>query len=196
MSNVNVLSKSLLAVGLIGLASTASAQPPEMGFYLGAGYGSYKYQFDNDDLDTNFDDDSDVVKAFAGLNFNPAIGNYNPSLALEVTYLNFGDAEDEGLTASLEGMSLAGIIAAPLNRHVTLFGKLGWFAWETDVEGTLIGDIIVDEEADGDDIFYGIGVKLALTEVVDLRLEYDRYEIDDAIDPDLDIVSLSAQYTF
>lgn len=167
----------------------AFASPP--GAYVGLGYGQYSFEFGDDS--TGFDDDREVIKLFVGGQFSDAFG-------LELTYLDFDEAHDSDINAELEGWSLAGIFSAPLADNFSIYGKLGWFSWETDVRGQLGGTgpvlIDIDENIDGDDLFYGAGVRIGLSDAIDLRLEYERYEIDEDIDPELDIMSANIQVGF
>lgn len=177
---------------LLAYPSThAFAEAPEA--YVGFGYGQYRFEFDDDSIDTDFDDDREVIKAYVGGQFSEAFG-------LELTYLDFDEAHDRDINAEIEGWSLAGIFSAPLADHFSIYGKLGWFAWETDVRGRLGGTgpvlVDIDENIDGNDLFYGAGMKIGLGDAVDLRFEYDRYEIDDNIDPELDILSANIQFIF
>ncbi|HEX7026177.1 MAG TPA: outer membrane beta-barrel protein [Gammaproteobacteria bacterium] len=161
------------------------------GAYVGLGYGQYSFEFQDDS--TGFDDDREVIKVFAGGQFSEAFG-------LELTYLDFDEAHDSDINAEIEGWSLAGVFSAPLADNFAIYGKLGWFSWETDVRGRLGGTgpvlIEIDESIDGDDLFYGAGVRIGLSDAIALRLEYDRYEIDEEIDPELDILSANLQFGF
>jgi hypothetical protein len=161
--------------------------------YVGIGYGQYRFEFDDDRIDSDFEDDREVIRLFAGGQFSDVFG-------LEVTYLDFDEAHDRDINAELEGWSLAGIFSAPLADNFAVYGKLGWFAWETDVQGQLGGNgpvlVNIDESIDGDDLFYGAGIKIGLGDAVALRFEYDRYEIDENIEPELDILSANLQVEF
>ena len=45
-------------------------------------------------------------------------------------------------------------------------------------------------------MFYGAGIQYAFSSNVQMRLEYERYELDDEIDPEMDVASVSIQYMF
>ena len=65
-----------------------------------------------------------------------------------------------------------------------------------------------NDDVDGSDIFYGVGVSFALTENLDLRLDYTRFDVEfdrdeigilaeiDNFDTKVDYASLGIQYTF
>jgi len=85
--------KVLLPLLLVAISSPSiSAENNAHGFYLGAGYGSFNY-----DVDQNWDTDSqygkliektegDTLKVYAGYQFNRVI-------AIEATYTDYGDTE-------------------------------------------------------------------------------------------------------
>lgn len=182
-----------LAIPAIMLLTFPSVQAlaDAPGAYVGLGYGQYRFEFDNG-TDTDFKDETEVLKAYVGGMFTDAVG-------LELTYLNFDEANDNDINAEIDGWSLAGIFAAPISDSFSVYGKLGWFAWEADYSGRVSAGPVfvdVDEDIDGDDIFYGAGVRFGLSDSVSLRFEYDRYELDDNIDPDLDILSANLQFGF
>lgn len=185
---MNFNHSSFVLVGVFFFSSFIGSVASAQEFYLGLGYGQYKFEFDNDEIDTDFDDSKEVLKIFGGGKINEAVG-------LELTYLGFGESSDKGLDADIEGLSFAGIISLPASEYFSVFGKIGWLAWEADISGDF-GLISVKETLDGNDLFFGAGLKFGLGEMVDLRIEYDRYEIDDDFNPELDIASISAQVVF
>lgn len=52
------------------------------------------------------------------------------------------------------------------------------------------------ETVEGEDFFVGVGLEVGLGDAIDVRVDYDRYELDERIDPELDMVSVSAQFAF
>jgi OOP family OmpA-OmpF porin len=164
----------------------ANAETPET--YIGVGYGQYKFEFDDDDIDTDFSDNRDLGKIYIGANFNEMFG-------IELSYLDFDKASDAGFDADIEGLSLAGTLSFPISDHFSVFAKAGWFAWEADISGS-VGPLTVSNDIDGDDLFYGVGLKIGLVDNPDLRIEYDRYELDGSIDPELDVASVAVQLVF
>lgn len=180
---------SITAVSLAALLAgfSAYADPPE--FYVGAGYGQYKVEFDSD-VDTDFEDDQEALNIYFG-------GKFTEALGAEIKLYEFDEASDSNLVADLEGASIAGIFSAPIwEERFHIYGKVGWFFWESEVEASPISGVAVTEDFEGDDLFYGVGVKFGLGEVVDLRFEYDRFELDDRIEADLDYISGNIQFSF
>ncbi|MGQ9426638.1 porin family protein [Gilvimarinus sp. F26214L] len=183
-TNLPILACIALSVG----ASGAYAQDREMSPYIGFGYGQYKLEFDAD-VDTDFDDDQNAFRIFGGMNFTDAFG-------AEISVYDFDEGDDNGITTDLEAASIAAVFRAPLHERFALFAKAGWFFWEADVETAAPEGFAFGDELDGDDAFFGVGLSLGLTESIDLRLEYDRFELEDDIEPDLDYASASIQVNF
>ncbi|WP_340680030.1 outer membrane beta-barrel protein [Paraglaciecola sp.] len=183
------LSLSALSLALIGLSGAAQAEMDAPGIYVGAGYGQYSIQFEDRENDIDFDDDSAVLKGYVGAQFNAY-------LSLELAYQNFDEANDIDNYAEIDGLSLAAIVSLPISENFSLFAKGGWFEWKADVSTTIpaIGNITSSQE--GGDIFYGAGLQYAFTKNIRARIEYERFELEDDIDPDLDVASVSIQYMF
>src|SRR5690606_9524232 len=172
--------------GLLGiLALTLGGAPmayAEVEPYIGVGWGEYKFEFDSDVFDSSFDDNQDVWRLFGGVEFNEA-------LALEISAYKFDDSGSDGLRADLEGASLAAVFSAPLHDRFSLFATVGWFWWEADIDEAspvTPGAPPLREDFNGDDVFFGAGLNVGLTEALELRVEYDRFELDRDIHPDLD----------
>lgn len=162
---------------------------PEL--YVGGGYGQYNLKWqDQDDIDfSDFDDDAEVMKVFAGMKFNEYLG-------AEIGYLNFDEANDIDQNAEVDGFTFAGIVSAPLHERISVYAKGGWFTWDAEVKAELPLVGTLSEDYDGSDWFYGAGVKVGLLENLDLRVEYERFDIEDDIEPKLDVASASLQLAF
>ncbi|GAB2878449.1 porin family protein [Microbulbifer echini] len=174
-----------------GLTGQAMAQDifdrSESEFFVGGGYGQYSVKWD--DEETEFDEKSEVVKIFGGIKLNEYLG-------AEVAYLNFDEANDFDTNAEIDGFTFAGILSAPIHERASVYVKGGWFTWNAEVKADLPVLGGVSEDMDGGDWFYGAGVKVGLLENLDLRLEYERFEIEDDIEPKLDVASASLQFAF
>ncbi|MEX1032628.1 MAG: porin family protein [Cellvibrionaceae bacterium] len=177
---------------ILALAVGAPSAYAQVEPYIGVGYGQYKFEFD-DDTDTDFDDNQEALRIFGGLHVSDMLG-------LEISWYEFDEASDDtpdgGFTSDLEGASLAATIGAPLHDRFSIFAKAGWFWWEAEVETTIAGVPILSTDFEGDDLFFGLGAKIGLTDAVDLRFDYDRFELEDDIEPDLDYASVSIQVNF
>ena len=186
---------TLLAAPLLLLnaaSSNAYFNIMDSEIYAGLGYGQYKLEFDNDD--TDFDEDEAALKVFVGGQVTEAIG-------LEISYIDFDEANDFDNSSEINGWTIAPVFSVPLHEYISLFGKVGLFVYDVDLDTTINTPFdsstpIGPTDFDGEDIFYGGGVKIGLGEYFDLRLEYEKFELDDDIDPELEMLSANIQYVF
>jgi len=162
----------VVAAAFLTLAAGPVLADENSGLYLGAGFGDFSSEFDDvEDVDIDFDEDSDASKLFGGWRFNRF-------MALQLDYIEFGEAElaldvldieseAQGLTPSIVG-------TLPLG-FVELFAKAGVMFYE--VEVTANGDSLIDET--GANVVYGAGLGLTLLERLALRAEYEVIDIDE-----------------
>ncbi|KPW01531.1 MULTISPECIES: outer membrane beta-barrel protein [Pseudoalteromonas] len=189
---IKAISLSALSLALLGFNNAAHADITEMDsprIYTGIGYGQYSFEFEDSENDTDFDDDSQMLKGYIGTQFNKY-------LSLELAYQNFDEVSDIDSKAEIDGVSLAARLAAPITDSFSVYAKGGWLEWDAEIEQDLgeLGSISAD--SDGGDVFYGAGVEYAFTTNMQVRLEYERYKLEDDIDPDMDVASVSFQYMF
>lgn len=152
----------------------------EPGFYVGGGVGYFRVDeqdfFENGD---DLDDDRVSLKAYAGVDILPWLG-------AEAGYVNFGKVGN-GSTLEGDGWTVAAVGQLPIGNFAP-YAKVGYMWWDADraTTGTVYN-------SDGHDWFGGLGVRFALTQVLDMRVEYERYQMDDA---DIDMGSLNLQLSF
>ncbi|MCC5856610.1 MAG: outer membrane beta-barrel protein [Ectothiorhodospiraceae bacterium] len=177
---------ALIGTGLVSLPQTGWTQqspwagPPQG--YIGGGVGYYRLN-DEDflDEDERFKDDRWSWKVFAGVQFNRV-------LSAELGYTDFGKTSRGPFSADASGWSLAGTAALPVTPNFAPYAKLGQLFWDADLEAGP-----VSTSRDGNDMFYGVGARFALSHNLDLRMEYERFALDDT---DLDMGSLNLQLRF
>lgn len=176
-----IAASTVLAAALTAAPAFAGA---DSGFYLGAGVGQASASdIDIDDREFNFDGDDTGYKALVGFNFGwiPLI-----DLAVEGSYTDFGNPEDNGIEvdgSALAAFGLAGVNLGPFG----IFGKAGVANWDGDVSGRISGD------DDGTDPVYGVGARFALGSF-QIRAEYEYFDID--VVDGIDFISASLLYTF
>ena len=189
---------AILSIAMISSAAVAQSDTQENNnwrlhpeFSIGAGYGFTKLK------DDEFKEDEAAKKIFALVKFNEYIG-------VEASYIDFDEAGNDVLTLDADGRSLAVIFEAPLSESFSLYAKGGQLWWDADAAITPIN---ASDNYDGDEAFWGGGAKIRLSENLDLRIEYERFdfnisrdEIDvlqqDDIDMDVDFASVNLQFTF
>lgn len=153
----------------------------EPGFYVGGGVGYFRV--DEQDFfgpGDNLDDDRVSLKAYAG-------GDILPWLSAEAGYVNFGEIGN-GSTLEGDGWTVAAIGQLPIGNFAP-YAKVGYMWWDAD----RAAPGIPIENRDGHDWFGGLGLRFALTQALDMRIEYERYQMDDA---DIDMGSINLQLTF
>lgn len=154
----------------------------EPGFYVGGGVGYFRVNkndfFPNGD---KLDDDRVSLKGFVGADILPWLG-------AEGGYVNFGKIGDSS-TFKADGWSLAAIAQAPMGNFAPYL-KAGYYWWDADRDTQ--GATETDKKH-GHDWFGGAGLRFALTEFLDMRVEYERYRLNKA---DIDMGSLNLQFTF
>jgi OmpA-OmpF porin, OOP family len=195
--------KKALIASLVAL-SASSVMAHENGFYLGAGAGYSELDDVCNDYDSllvgassKCDDDDNAWSVFGGYLFNP-------NFALELGYSdlgNFGVSASDGtdsfdLDVDLTAIDLSGVGILPLNDMFSLYARGGysWVNADVDFDSTF-------GSADGDDDegswVYGAGVGANVTDNLELRADWRRYQdVMDSDDVDLDVYSLLAIYHF
>lgn len=165
--------RRLIPLAVVLLAGIGVA---DAGIFFGASVGDTKLTSD----EANFDANATGYKVFAGFTFMKFVG-------LEASYVDFGEPEDEispgsDLTVDVTGWDVFVKGILPIGDHFDLFGKAGIVVW--DAEQTLSG-ITGSASDDGNDPVYGVGMTFRFAKVVGIRLEYERFDIEDTDDVDM-----------
>ena len=162
-----------LAGSFIGMP-TAAIAGADSGFYIGGGAGDASVS------SAGFDESDTAFKAFGGYNigFIPLV-----DFAVEASYVDFGSpgnaASGNVDITGLNAFGLAGLSFGPFG----IFAKAGAINWDSD---TIAGS------DSGTDPAYGIGVRFAIASFA-VRAEYEVFDLDAV---DLEMVSVSAVFTF
>ncbi len=181
--------KIRLAVVMAALASVAAAPAAfadnESGFYLGGGVGRFNAQIDDvDALDPaiqGWDEDDTAYKLFGGWRLNKVI-------AFELDYINLGEPSGDvvpgfNVDSSVDGFAPYVVATLPLGIF-EVYGRLGYFFYDATygIETAAGGRVEFDEESE--DIVYGAGVGLDLLDHINVRLEYERFDLQGLDDTD------------
>ncbi len=188
MTNSNRLLVSAgAAIVMMGAGSvcTSSAIAADSAFYVGGGYGMSRV--DNAD----FDDDTNVLKAFVG-------GKFMDYFGVEAAALDYGSANDNDVKSDLTGYTVAAIGFLPFTDSFEGFLKVGNLWWENDIR--LLG---LKYSFDGEELFYGAGFNFYFNKALALRVELERYavqlsdnEVGMNIDEDIDVDVASVGVVF
>lgn len=167
LKKIRIIIASLASALLITPAISLAGA--DSGFYIGGGVGDASIE------EGAFDESDSAYKVIAGYNigFIPFV-----DFAVEGSYVDFGSPGDIDATG-FDAFGLAGLNFGP----VGIFAKAGAIAW--DLDGTSVSD-------SGTDPAYGIGARFQLFNFA-VRAEYEVFEFDTA---DVDMVSVSATFTF
>jgi opacity protein-like surface antigen len=177
----------ILAVLCSLMLSAPAFADEDSGLYLGVGLGDFSSEIDDlDDVDIDFDDDSDAKRIFAGWRFNPVI-------AAQLDYFDFGESTAASnlldFEADAKGIAPSIVATLPLG-PVELFAKAGWLFYDLEVNSG--SDEIFDDS--DNDLIYGGGIGLTLIERLALRAEYEVIEISEF--EDAEAVWITASWRF
>lgn len=188
--------KEIWVWGAALLATSGWAAPggqASEGPYLGAGVtrNSLDIEFSNG---SSLERDDTSFRGFAGY-------AVSENLRLELGYVNFGDVDGSleipfpgpaflppQAEVEADSVTLGGELAFPLGYDFDLFIKGGVHFWEVDTRLDGLGVI-----ADGEDPFYGLGLRLGVSENLVLIGAYERFPLDDV---DIDVASFSVAFRF
>jgi OmpA-OmpF porin, OOP family len=177
-----------LALLSVALAPAAFSQNQEevSGFYVGGGVGQFNAQIDDvDQLDNTvdaWDEDDTAYKFFAGYRLNPFLG-------FEVDYINLGKPSGASIPgfntdAAVDGFAPYVIGTIPLGKWFEVYGRLGYYFYDANVrtQDGLNNNAEFDEESK--DLVYGGGIGANVGEKLNIRLEYERFDLEGLDDAD------------
>lgn len=179
------------------------------GWYMGGNIGISTANIDKDKITQNLtnysysDDEQDLgYKLFGGYQFNK-------NFALEGGYFNLGKFDyflstpNGSLNGNIKvkGLNLDAVAILPVTEDFSAFARIGAnYAQSKDSFGTTGTIYMLDTSPQKNDLNYkfGAGLQYAVTDSLALRLEAERYRINDAVgnDGDIDLFSIGLMYKF
>jgi len=190
------MNKKYLLAGLFvaSLGSTSIATAGAGDTYAGISLGNASSDLSGLDID-----DTIGWKVFGGYALNDV-------LAIEGGYTSLGDADwtlpgfalPPGVSTSIEttGFEIAAVGNFPLNSQLSLFGKVGLFAWDVEISASSPSGSASDSTT-GTDVFFGFGGQYEISGNLAVRASWERYAMeDDGEDLDIDFLSVSAVFGF
>lgn len=211
------VAKTVGTLGLVGCAALNSpfATADDSGWYMGANIGESRAKIDDARitsslLGTGFtttsiaDDNRDTgYKLFGGYQFNE-------NFALEGGYFDLGrfgytatTVPAGTLTGSikLKGVNLDAVGILPITEKFSAFGRLGLNYAQTkgSFSGTGAVNVLNPTPSKNDTNYkYGVGLQYAFTKSFGMRIEAERYRINDSVGNhgDVDTYSLGLIYRF
>lgn len=186
-----ILTCVLISAGLLTSTVQAEDYNPEKdaaGAYIGGNYGYLRVDDDED-----FDDDKDAYQLFAGYSLNQY-------LAIEGSYLNFGDYGNRLANAETDGYTLGLKLSLPVTNSIAVYARGGQLWYETDY--SVLG---VDGNKDDTGLFAGVGASYHLNKDWAVKVDYTVYDNDLDVDnadrdsdfsTDLKHASVGVEYKF
>ena len=171
-------------------------QTETSGFYLGGGFGQFNAKIDDvDQVDNTIDkwnEDDTAYKVFAGYRLNRF-------LAFEADYINLGKPSGAvvpgfNVDSSVDGFAPYVVGTLPLGPYFEVYGRLGYYFYDANLRqrSQLNGDVQFDEESN--DLVWGGGIGANVGEKFNVRLEYERFDLQ-RLD-DADALWLNAAWRF
>lgn len=172
-----MIKKTLMVASAFSLAfaGTAHAQSP----YASVSVGQADYDLPGFDKGTSF-------KLTGGF-------QVNENFALEGSYINFGEADDDIApvwTVEATGLNFAAVGILPITEQFGVFGKVGMLFWDAEISEAGFGTFGKD---DGSDLGLGFGASFNATEKVSVIAEYEMFEV---ADEDLNNLSIGVRVNF
>ncbi len=219
MKNTRKFVKVLGAIGLAGFAvmnSPAAVANEDEGWLIGASIGQSTSNIDEDRIRANLigtgltaatfenDENNTAFKLFGGYKFNRYF-------ALEGGYFDLGQF---GYTATtlpagslignikLKGINFDAVGMYPINDKFSVFGRVGLqYAEAKDTfanTGAVANPLDANPSKNAAGLKAGLGLQYDFTPALAMRLEGERYRIDDAVGGkgDIDMLSLGLVYQF
>ena len=174
MQKQRIVTVLILGLAFSGAASAQNRATPWSGDfwgYIGASGGESKFRADCRDtqfFECNKRDSG--FKVYAG-------GKMNDIVGLEVGYTDFGRISASGGETKAWAVPLTLTVGMPLGSRFGIFGKVGGLYGHTDV--TADPSTLFDTgHKTGWGWTYGAGATFAVTPMVQVRADWDRYKLD------------------
>jgi opacity protein-like surface antigen len=179
--------KLVTALAALSAATATAAFADETrGWYLGGGVGQFNAQIDDvnqiDNTIDRWDEDDTAYKIFAGYRLNKIIG-------FELDYINLGKPSGAvvpgfNVDSSVDGFAPYVVATLPLGNFFEVYGRLGYYFYDATVgvENTLDNRVTFDEESE--DLVYGAGIGANIGEKLNLRFEYEKFDLEGLDDAD------------
>lgn len=195
------------------LALSSTAVNADRGLYIGAGFGSSDINEPGELGDLCSEYGIDCGKSESDTQIKGILGyKFNDYFALEGTIFDAGSPAliAEGFVTAeaafeLRGISFSLLPQVPLGQSAYLFGRLGLAAADATLTvGVPSLNLVETDSSEAAAVVYGIGAGVKLGDSVSLRLEWERYNFDEALKianidvdaPELDVISGSIIFSF
>ena len=190
------IAAAIASLSVAAVPDFAQEQTEVSGWYFGGGAGQFNAQIDDVDQVDNtidaWDEDDTAYKFFGGYRLNRFV-------AFELDYINLGEPSGGtvpgfNVDASVDGFAPYVVGTLPLGPYFELYGRLGYYFYDANVGVTDALDNRVEFDEESEDLVWGGGIGANLGEKVNLRLEYERFDLQ-GVD-DADALWLTAAWRF
>jgi OmpA-OmpF porin, OOP family len=199
-------SKAKKGLAILGLASAMAltgpvfAQGQDTGFYIGAALGQAEVDIDCDGA-TSCDEKDSSWKILGGYQFNK-------HFAVELGYVNLGEASASGpagglgtasVTFESAAFDLVAVGSLPLGDRFSIFGKIGLYRADTDVNACVTALGCASDSDSNTDLTFGFGVRFDIMRNLGVRAEWQRYSdvaASDFGESDIDVISIGVIWKF
>lgn len=182
---MNLKLAAALAAMSVAVVPAAFADE-DRGLYLGGGVGQFNAGIDNvddvNDVVEDWDSDDTAYKFFGGYRLNKF-------LAFELDYINLGEPSGAAVPgfnvdASVDGFAPYVVATFPFGKYFEVYGRLGYYFYDATVgtQDELDNRVTFDEESE--DLVYGGGIGVNVGEKLNLRFEYERFDLQGLDDAD------------
>lgn len=161
---------ALLVIAAFAPTRASAGAFGQPGFLLGGGIGYHRFESEDfPDDDDDLQDERVGYKGIVGLNMSEIF-------SFEGQYIDFGTAEDGDNQVDASGWTAGANLRLPVFPRIYPYAKAGALFWDADGRSAIAP---IDASDDGVDFTYGVGVQFNLTDFVQLRTEYERFELND-----------------
>lgn len=206
MNSKKALVAALFAVGAAAMSSAALAQQTrDTGFYIGGSVGQSEADIDCGGT-TSCDNSDTSWKVFGGYQINR-------NFALEVGYGVLGKVKAStpaffvgptlipaaDVKIETNAWEVVGIGSLPVADRFSLFGKVGLYGADTDIDVAFAGVGTVTDSDDSVGLTFGVGARYDFTRNFGVRAEWQRYsdvKASDFGEFDVDVLSAGIVFRF
>ena len=178
--------KLAAAVAAVSVATVPAAFADEnAGWYLGGGVGSFNVGIDNPDQVNDavgaWDEDDNAYKLFGGYRLNKFLAfklDSSTSVSHRAPWCR------DSMDLAVDGFAPFVVGTIPLGNWFEVYGRLGYYFYDANigVEDEINGNVEFDEESE--DLVYGAGIGANIGERLNVRFEYERYDLEGTDDAD------------
>jgi opacity protein-like surface antigen len=168
----------IVTLALLTTAAGVAYADEVKGLYVGAGVGQFNVEIQDVGLSgEDFDSDDTAFRVFGGWRMNP-------NFAFELAYIDFGAPSEDvsGVDVDIEVTGFAPylVLTAPVG-VLELYTKLGYLFYDAELSASA-GGLSASEDTSDEEFVYALGLGLVFFDRLNVRLEYEGIDIQNAED--------------